>query len=136
MKGASFSGSGQAGSLHIVEGAPFPKFLQFDKPLLNGWASIANARSPFDKQVFDEQISKAGWICFFLAGKIETAALGFSRDKTFAAACERLARKVKSGKYNGFEILEVTTRQFWGIFRVNVSGHARHFRQAPVCFGH
>jgi hypothetical protein len=121
----------EAGSLYVERGAAFPKFLQFDsESSLNGWASIRNVRSMIEKQ-----INKAGWVYFFHAGKIETGAFGFDSQRALDADLNRMARSVKSQKCNSFEIMDVTTRQFPGIFRVSVSAHARHFQEGAVCFG-
>ena len=120
----------EAGRIHIERGAAFPAFLQFDSEAsLNGWASIGNVRS-----TLEEHISKAGWLYFFLAGKIETTAFRFDRQSALGAALNRLARNVKSRKCNSFEIMDVKTRQFSGIFRVSISAHARHFQKGLVCF--
>ena len=115
----------KAGSRHIERGSALPQFLEFDaEPSLNGWASIKNSRS-----ALNEQIGKAGWNYFFLAGKIEKTAFGFDRQRALAVALKRLASSVKSQKCNSFEIMDVTTRQFSGVFRVSVSAHARHFQR-------
>jgi len=34
-----------------------------------------------------------------------------------------------------FEIMQVTSKQFLGVFRVSVAAHARHLQQGLVCFG-
>jgi hypothetical protein len=121
----------EAGSRHIERGSALPQFLQFDGgPSLDGWASIGNSRS-----LLEEQIGNAGWSYSFLAGKIETTALGFDRPRALAAALKRLASRVKSQKCNSFEIMGVTTRLFAGVFRVSVSAHARHFKEGPVSLG-
>jgi hypothetical protein len=115
----------EAGSRHFERGATLPQFLQFDgEPSLNGWGSIANSRS-----TFEEQLGKSGWTYFFLAGTIKTAAFGFKRQKALESALKQLATNVSSQECNSFEITDVTTRQFSGVFRVTVSAHARHFRE-------
>jgi hypothetical protein len=115
----------EAGSRHFERGAALPQFLQFDnEPPLNGWASIANSHS-----VFEEQLGKSGWTYLFLAGSIKTAAFGLNRQTALDSALKQLARNVRSQECNSFEIADVTTRQFSGVFRVTVSAHARHFRE-------
>jgi hypothetical protein len=122
----------EAGNLYLERGAAFPKFLQFDcESSLNGWASIGNAASAIQKQT-----DEAAWVYFLQAGKIETRAFGFDRQRALDAALKRLARSVQSQKCNSFEITDVTTRHFSGIFRVIVSAHARHFQEGTVRFGH
>ena len=127
------------GSLHVEQSAQLPGFLRFGgdplligDPLLKGWSVIGNVRSTFEAET-----TKAGWVSFFMAGKIEKAAFGFNRQKTLGAALTRMARLVKSGNCNSFEIIHVTTKHFLGVFRVSVAAHARHFQKikgSPVCF--
>jgi len=122
----------ETGSIHIERSAQLPKFLQFvGDPLLKGWSVIGNVRS-----TLEEETAKAGWISFFMAGRIENAAFGFNRQKTLGAALRRLAKRVKSGNCNSFEIIDVTSKQFLGVFRVSVAAHARHLQEGLVCFGH
>jgi hypothetical protein len=124
----------EAGSIHVEQAAKLPKFLQLaGDSLLHGWSEIQNLRSTFDAET-----AKAGWISFFMAGSIEKAAFGFNRTNTLAAALTRLAKRVKSGNCNSFEITHITTGHFLGVFRVSVAAHARHFQEVKeslVCFG-
>ncbi len=120
-----------AGSIHIERGAPLPAFLQFGAdPLLKGWSVVGNLRS-----TLEEETAKAGWISFFVAGKIEKVSFGFDRTRTLGATLRRLAKCVKSGNCNSFEITHVTSKEFLGVFRVSVTAHARHFQESQVCFG-
>ncbi len=121
----------QAGSIHVERSAQLPKILQFGgDPLVKGWSVLRNVRSTLEAET-----ANAGWVSFFMAGKIEKAAFGFDRRKTLGAALKQLAKQVKSGNCNSFEILHVTSQQFSGVFRVTVTAHARHFQKGLVCFG-
>jgi hypothetical protein len=124
----------EAGSIHIERSANLPKFLQFGgDPLLKGWSVVRNLRSTLEAETAD-----AGWISFFMAGTIERAAFGFTRQKALSAVLKRLAGRVKAGNCNSFEIMAVTTRQFPGVFRVTIAAHARRLqevREGSVCFG-
>lgn len=124
----------QEGSIHVERSAVLPAFLQFDgDPFLKGWSVLRNVRSTLEAEV-----AKAGWICFFMAGKIEKTSFGFNRRKTLAAAMRRLAKSVKSEDCNSFEMMNVTTNKFLGLFRVTVAAHARHLQEgggSSVCFG-
>jgi hypothetical protein len=118
------------GSLHVERSARLPGFLQFrEDPLLKGWSVVGNVRSTFEGET-----TKAGWVSFFMAGRIQKAAFGFNRRKTLGAALTRLAKRVKSGNCNSFEIMHVTTKHFLGVFRVSVAAHARHFQKGSVYF--
>jgi hypothetical protein len=121
----------EAGSIHVERSSRLPSLLRFGgDPLLNGWSIVRNVRSTLDLE-----IANAGWISFFLAGTIEKAAFGFNRRNTLTAALGQLAKRVKSGNCNSFEITQVTSKRFLGVFRVTVSAHARQFQKGLVCFG-
>jgi hypothetical protein len=124
----------EAGSIHIERSAHLPAFIQFGgDPLLKGWSVVGNLRSTLEAET-----AEAGWTSFFMAGAIERAAFGFSRQKALAAVLNRLAGRVKAGNCNSFEIMHVTTRQFLGVFRVTVAAHARRLQElteGPVCLG-
>jgi hypothetical protein len=108
-----------------------PGFLQFDgDSLLKGWSAVRNLRS-----TFETEIAKAGWVCFFIAGKIEKIAFGFNQQKTLGAALKQLVKSVKSGNCNSFEIVQVTTKRFLGVFRVDVAAHALRLQKGSVFFG-
>jgi hypothetical protein len=119
----------EAGSIHIDAGGQLPKFLSLrTQSLLNSWPVVTNVRS-----TFEAEIKKAGWVFFFMAGKIERSAFGFDKRKTLKAALNRLTISVRSQKCNCFEIMDVTSKQFLGISRVSVSAHARHLQRGQVC---
>jgi hypothetical protein len=80
-------------------------------------------------------MSKAGWIYFFLAGRIRRTAFGLDRQRTLRSAMNKLAKSVKSQDCNSFEMVDVTTRHFSGIFCVNVTAHARHFQKTEASCG-
>jgi hypothetical protein len=124
----------EPGSIHVERSAHLPKFLQFGgDPLLQGWSVVRNLRSTLEAET-----AAAGWISFFMAGAIERAAFGFSRQKALGAVLKRLAGRVKAGHCNSFEIMHVTTKEFLGVFRVTVAAHARYLQQvgeSQVCFG-
>jgi len=119
-----------AGSIHIEHSGKLPAFLRLGNSLLKGWSEITNVRS-----TLDAEITRAGWVSFFMAGKVEKVALGLDREKTLGVALNRLAKSIRSGNCNSFEIMHVKTRHFLGVFRVTVAAHARHLQQGSVCFG-
>jgi hypothetical protein len=128
MVDATEAGIG-AGSIHIDAGGQLPKFLSLrTQSLLNSWPMITNVRS-----TFDAEIRKAGWVFFFMAGKIEKTAFGFDKRKTLHTALNRLTRSVRSQKCNSFEIMDVTSKHFLGMSSVSVSAHARHLQRGQVC---
>ena len=121
----------EPGSIHVERGARLPTFLQFGgDPLLKGWSVLQNVRTTLEAET-----AKAGWISFFMAGKIEKTCLGTNRQKTLSAALGRLARHVKSENCNSFEIMHVTSKQFLGVFRITVAAHARRLQEGSGSFG-
>lgn len=74
------------GSIHVEAGGLLPQFLVLrSQSLLNSWPLVTNVRS-----TFDAEIRKAGWVFFFMAGKIEKTAFGFDKRKTLRTALNRL----------------------------------------------
>lgn len=117
------------GSIHVEASGLLPQFLVLrSQSLLNSWPLVTNVRS-----TFDAEIRKAGWVFFFMAGKIEKTAFGFDKRKTLRTALSRLTRSVRSQKCNCFEIMDVTSKHFLGMSWVSVSAHARHLQKGMVC---
>lgn len=115
----------EAGSIHVERSARMPAFFEFgDDPLLADWPVLRNLRAALEAET-----AKAGWVSFFMAGKIENTCFGIHRQKTLGAAMRRLASRVKSGNGNSFEITHVTTQHFLGVFRVTVAAHARRLQE-------
>jgi hypothetical protein len=128
MVDATEAGIG-AGNIYVEASGLLPGFLTLrSQSLLNSWPVITNVRS-----TFEAEIKKAGWVFFFMAGKIEKTAFGFDKRKTLRTALNRLTRAVRSQKCNSFEILRVTSKEFLGMSWVSVSAHARHLQEGLVC---
>jgi hypothetical protein len=129
----------EAGEIHVERVARLPAFLEFGGdsiaggPVLKGWSVLRNVLS-----TFEAEIAKAGWISFFMAGKIEKTSFGMDRQKALARAMRRVAKQVKSEHCNSFEIMHVTSKHFLGVFRVTMAAYARHLQEVKeslVCFG-
>jgi len=124
----------EEGRIHVEHSACPPELLEFEgEPLLKGWSVLQNLRSTLDAET-----AKAGWISFFMAGRIEKSSFGIDRPKTLGAALKRLARCVKAENGNSFEIVRVTTQTFLGVFRVTVTAYARRLQDAKesvACLG-
>ena len=122
----------EAGGIHVERSARLPAFLDFGEDhLVTGWPVLRNLRATLEAET-----AKAGWVSFFMAGKIEKTCFGIHRQKTLGAAMRRLAGRVKSGNCNSFEIMHVTTHKFLGVFRVAVAAHARclqEVKESMVC---
>jgi len=121
----------EAGTIHVERSALLPRFLRFGgEPLLTDWPVLRNARATLEAET-----ANAGWISFFMAGNIEKTSFGFDPRKTLGAAMRQVARPVKSGDCNSFEIMRVTSKRVLGVFRVTVAAHARQLQEGLVCLG-
>ena len=118
----------EAGGIYVDPGARVPTFLQLQAQSTAGrWAAVGNARSRLK-----DEIRKAGWVFFFMAGKIEATAFGFDGQKALGAALHRLSSGVKAQRCNCFEVMHITRKQFLGISCVNISAHACHLQEGLV----
>jgi hypothetical protein len=120
-----------AGTLFMHEGAELPNshLLQRDSNA-NGWSTVTNARSTFEKELPD-----AGWTFFFMAGEIKTTVFGFDREKALRTALRRLIADAKTQKCNGLEITHVTDKSFLKMPYVTVSAHPRHLQKGATFSG-
>ena len=114
-----------AGSILVEEGTYLPRSLLLQRePDSNGWATVKDARSTFEKTVQEE-----GWTFFFMAGEIKTTVFGFDRPKALRAALKRLTTDAKSQYCNSIEITRVMGKSFWRVPYVSVSAHPRHLQK-------
>ena len=121
----------EVGSIHVERNSRLPSFLEFGgDPWLKGWSVLRNNRSTLEAET-----ARAGWISFFMAGKIEKSSYGFNQRKTLGAVVRRLARHVQSENCNSFEVMHVTSRYFLGVFQVTLAVHGRRLQEHSVLFG-
>lgn len=115
--------------MEVTEEPRPPSLLFRSASPLNGWAVVANGRS-----AFDDEIRAAGWIFFFMAGKVDARAFGFDQSKALGGAMAKLAGRAKAQNCNSFEIARITFSRFLGISRVSISAHVRHLQKGPMFF--
>jgi len=109
--------------------SPFPLHLEKDESL-DGWNVLQYSRLDFD-----QQLRRAGWSFFFLAGEITVSACGVNEKDTLARSMKRLAAATQGLKCNSFEIDQITHHSCIGISRVRISAHARHLQKGSLLLG-
>jgi hypothetical protein len=120
-----------AGNIFIEESGRLPDALLLQRePHSSGWAAVQNARSTFDNEV-----PKAGWTFFFMAGEMKATVFGFDKQKTLRTALKRLIRDVKSQGCNSVEITQVAGHRFLTLPYVSVFAHPRHLQKGSVFSG-
>jgi hypothetical protein len=114
-------------TLYIQENAPLPPafFIESDS-FLPGWRVIKN----IDRQVLTQQIEKANWNFFYMAGEIRVRTFGRAGHATLLRLVKRvLAQKDKvQFKFNCLQLTNVTSKTFLGIPYTIVTAHFRHIQ--------
>jgi hypothetical protein len=117
------------GAILIRNGTVLPDSMRLEsEPCSADWRSITS----LDRRGLDNQLGKAGWTFFFMAGDIKTSACGFDRERAARTAVSRAVRDVQSQKCNCLEITRVTKRSWLGIPYVSVFAHARHIQPSGL----
>jgi hypothetical protein len=109
-------------------GTIIPQSFRLETELYSqGWEIIKNS----DADALDQDIRRADWNFFFLAGSIQATALGYWRERTVRRAMERVLAKAERSKFNCLEITKISAKQFLGFPYVHVSAHSRHIQKSP-----
>ena len=117
----------EIGNILIAEGTFLPDSLQLEsEPYAHGWRLIKNLNS----SGVDQAVGKAGWNFFYVAGVIETTALGSDDRNSTRKAIKQVIAKIKLKKFNCLEITRVAMKRFLGVPYVSVSAHARHIQES------
>ena len=117
----------EIGNILIAEGTFLPESLQLEsEPYAHGWRLVKN----LDSSGVDQAIGKAGWNFFYVAGVIETTALGSDDRNTTRKAIKQVIAKITSKKFNCLEITRVVMKRFLGVPYMSVSAHSRHIQES------
>jgi hypothetical protein len=120
------------GTILITEGFLLPESLLLEsEPYAYGWRLVKN----LDSNGLDQIISQAGWNFFYIAGLIETNALGSDEKKATRKALKRIIANLKSKNFNCLEITRVAAKRSLGLLYVNVSAHSRHIQEGQALSG-
>jgi|SRR5579872_2791203 len=117
----------KVGSVVMKSDLSFPMTASFkSEAYLPGWKLLDNSTA----HSVDQIVRKAGWTFFFLAPDIRATAWGAHDMETARKAMKSILSRVKSKKFNCFEISGIETRNFLGWPYVKVCGHARHIKNS------
>ena len=117
----------EMGNILIAEGTSLPESLELEsEPYAHGWRLVKN----LDRSGVDQAIGKAGWNFFYVAGVIETTALGSDDRNTTRKAIKQVIAKINLKKFNCLEITRVAMKRFLGVPYVSVSAHSRHIQES------
>ena len=113
----------------IKNGTALPESLGLQsEPHSLDWRSVTN----LDCRSLDDQLSKAGWTFFYMAGDIKRSFFGFDADRAARTAVSRIVRDVQSQGCNCVEITRVTKGSCLGLPYVSVIAHARHIQHSSL----
>ena len=119
----------KTGTILIAEGSILPASLLLESdPYAYGWRLVKN----FDSKDFKQNISRAGWNFFYIAGVIEQEAFGSDEKKTTRKAIKQVLESLKSKSFNCLEITRVVTKRSLGLPYVSVSAHSCHIQEGPA----
>ena len=117
------------GSVLMLSGTPTPESVPLHlKPYWQSWKVIANS----DGHLLDQDLRKAGWNFFFIAGVVHGYVLGNGSASTVRRALRRIAAKVKSASFNCIQVTDVTVGRFLGIPYLRVSAYSRHIQKTNM----
>jgi hypothetical protein len=118
------------GSILVERNTLLPAPLGLESGLTeSGWARVTS--NP-NRQQLERKLAAAGWVFFYMAGKIKTTAFGFERPRMIQAALKRLIAIVKLQNCNCLEIDAIRTRSFLGLPYISLSAHSRHIQNGPL----
>src|SRR5919108_4563178 len=114
------------GRILIEEGVALPSAFNVEsEPYADGWRMVTNAEG----YALDGLLRKAGWTFLYMAAQVNTTVFGFGKERTVRRAFVKIVEKTRSAKFNCVEIIEAGPKQFFGLFYVYISGHARMIQQ-------
>ena len=116
------------GSVMMLSGTLTPESLPLNlKPYWKGWRVIGNA----DGHLLDQEIRRAGWSFFFIAGTVQAYMLGGGKGPVHRAA-RRVLAKVKDAGFNCVQVTEILAGRFCGVPYVRVTAHSRHVQKSNL----
>jgi hypothetical protein len=121
----------KTGSILIKDGTSLPDAVRFEsEPCATGWKLVKN----LDGLGLGRKVHEAGWTFFCLAGEIKATIFGFDRQRNVRRAVKRILTNLKSEKFNGLEIMQVTAKRFLGLPYATVCAHSRHIQKSAFLF--
>lgn len=115
------------GSVLMLSGTPTPESVPlYLKSYWKAWKVIANS----DGHLLDQDLRRAGWNFFFIAGVVHAYVLGNGSAGTVKRALRHIAGKVKSAGFNCIQVSDVTVGRFLGIPYLRISAYSRHIQKS------
>jgi hypothetical protein len=116
------------GSVLMVSGTFTPPSVPLNlKTYRETWRVIGNAGG----HLLDEDLRRAGWNLFFIAGVIRGYALG-SGEGCVKRAMRHVLATVKAQGFNCAQVSDVLVKRFLGVPYVCVEAHSRHLQQSNI----
>ena len=119
------------GTILIQDGTLLPDALHCEsEPCATDWRLVKN----LDGYEFGRKIHDAGWTFFCLVGDIKATVLGSNGQKAVRGAVKRILSNLKSEKFNGLEITQVSVKRFLGLPYTSVTARSRHIQESSILF--
>jgi hypothetical protein len=116
-----------SGTVLIRENTYLPADLAAKTELVfPGWRAVRD----LDGYELGRALQKANWNFFYLAGEIQTIALGRKGPVSSSRAVRRILRKLQRKQFNCLEITEITEKRFLGFPFVSVAANSRHIQES------
>jgi hypothetical protein len=123
-----------SGSILVERNTFLPAPLGLESGLTeSGWARVTS--NP-NRQQLETKLAAAGWVFFYMAGKIKTSAFGFERARMIQAALKRMIAIVKLQNCNCLEIDTIRMHSFLGLPYISLSAHSRHIQNGLLFANH
>jgi hypothetical protein len=115
----------QKGSVMVLLGTQTPSSVPLAvKAYWKNWKLVGNS----DAHDLDENLRRAGWNFFFVAGSVRGWTAG-SGETAIRRTMQRVLGKVKSAEFNCLQIAEIRIARFLGIPYVKVEAFSRHIQR-------
>lgn len=98
------------------------------KSYWGAWNLIGNS----DGHVLHQDLRRAGWNLFFIAGIHRGYTVGTGGARSVKRALGHVLAKVKTGGFNCAQISDIAVQRFLGIPYVRVEVNPRHLQQSSV----
>jgi len=114
------------GSVVILSGTEVPTAVQLKvRAYWKGWKIVRN----WQGHAFGQELRKAGWNFFYIAGDVQGFWLGGDNESTVKRATQRALARIKGAAFNCAQVSEVAPGSFFGIPYIRVTLHSRHVQR-------
>jgi hypothetical protein len=114
------------GSVLVEPGTSLPDSLTPRLRRVGSWNVIGA-----DSFTLARALTKENLHFSFVVPAIKKVSTGRTRGKAVRAAVEKLVQAVKACDFNAVEVTSVVTNRLFGIYRVQITGHASHISDSP-----